>query len=312
MRFKGLDLNLLVAFDLLLEERSVSRAAERLNLSQPAMSSALGRLRDYFRDDILVSHGKRMFPTAYAESLVPQIRESLRGLESLIATSQSFDPATSHRNFRITGSDYITAALLVPLVTRLAEISPNIRLDISLPTDNSGQQLDEGKIDLLLTPEMFISGDHPADLLFEERHVVAGWSGNALLEGPVTEQAFFESGHVAVALGNQRVLSFGDRQIELLGGTRHIEVTAASFTMVPWLLQNTHRLAVMHERLALAMARHLPIRHADLPFELPPMREMAQFHTARRHDAGLKWFREELKAAASASPISTLDADPSK
>jgi glyoxylase-like metal-dependent hydrolase (beta-lactamase superfamily II) len=127
MRFKGLDLNLLVALDTLVETRSVSRSAERMNLSQPAMSSALGRLRDYFKDDILVSHGKRMHPTAYAESLLPQVREALRGIEALIGTSTQFDPATSPRTFRLIASDYITAALVVPLVARLSEVAPNVR-----------------------------------------------------------------------------------------------------------------------------------------------------------------------------------------
>src|SRR5687768_16369244 len=104
MRFKGLDLNLLMAFDTLLHTRSVSRAADRMHLSQAAMSSALGRLRDYFGDQILVVQGKRMYPTAFAASLVPQIRECLRQVEAVIATSPTFDPATSARSFRIVGS----------------------------------------------------------------------------------------------------------------------------------------------------------------------------------------------------------------
>lgn len=108
MRFKGLDLNLLLAFDTLLHTRSVSRAADRMHLSQAAMSSALGRLREYFGDEILIVQGKRMYPTAFAESLVPRVKECLRRVKDVISTSPTFDPGTSERTFRIVVSDYIT------------------------------------------------------------------------------------------------------------------------------------------------------------------------------------------------------------
>ena len=124
MNLRQIDLNLLVAFNVLIETRSVSRAAEVLHLSQPAMSAALGRLRDYFGDDLLVLQGKRMFPTAYAESLVPMVQETLRQIDTLISTSTSFDPATSQRTFRLFASDYITAAIIAPLSRRLASSAP--------------------------------------------------------------------------------------------------------------------------------------------------------------------------------------------
>lgn len=301
MRFKGLDLNLLVALDALVETRSVSRSAERMNLSQPAMSSALGRLRDYFGDDILVAHGKRMYPTAYAESLLPQVRESLRTIEALIGTSTQFDPATSQRTFRLIASDYITAAVVVPLVTRLSEIAPNVRIEILLPTDQSQQQIEQGIVDLLVTPEDFISRDLPADLLCEERHVIVGWKGNPLFARKVTADDIYATGHVCVAMGNQRTLAYGDHHLELMGRQRNVEVTASSFTMVPWLLLNTMRVALMHERLARAMAVHFPIAFAPLPFPFPIMREMAQYHHARAADGGLTWLRQQMREIAEES-----------
>ena len=121
MRFKGLDLNLLVAFDVLMATRSVSRAAERLHLSQPAMSAALARLRDYFGDELLVLQGKRMHPTAFADDLMPQVRDCLQRVESMLATSPNFDPATSQRSFTIVTSDYVLASIIVPLVAELSD-----------------------------------------------------------------------------------------------------------------------------------------------------------------------------------------------
>ena len=294
MRFRGLDLNLLAAFDTLMSLRSVSAAARQMNLSQPAMSAALGRLRDYFGDDILVANGKRMYPTAYAESLIPQVRECLQQVETLIGISTVFDPATSHRVFRIITSDYITAAIIVPLVARLAEIAPNVRLELILPTDNSPDQVAQGRVDLLITPEDFISREQPSELLFEEQHVVVGWDRNPIFDKDLTERDLLSAGHVGVQLGNLQTASFADRQLDLLGKSRRVEVVTSSFTTVPWLLRGTMRLALMHERLAIRMMELFPIRTAPLPFDFPIMREMIQFHRARANDEGLVWLRSEL------------------
>src|SRR5271165_3111161 len=147
MRFKGLDLNLLVAFDTLLQCRSVTRAAERLHLSQAAMSAALGRLRGFFSDEILVVHGKRMYPTAFAQNLVPQVQEFLRQIDAMLITSSDFDPASSQRIFRLVASDYIAAVVLVPLITRLAISAPGIRIDVVLPDDTVLRQLENGDVD---------------------------------------------------------------------------------------------------------------------------------------------------------------------
>lgn len=299
MRFKGLDLNLLVAFQALLEERNVSRAAERLNLSQPAMSAALARLRDYFGDRILVAQGRRMYPTAFAETLLPQVQEALGGIETLIATSQSFDPANSQRTFRLAASDYITVSVLVPLISALARQAPGVRIDLQLPDEGSARALDAGEIDLLLTPDLFTHPNHPADLLFEERHVIVGWAENPIFRETVTEEAFYAAGHVTVAFGTHRALAFADRELERLGRPRRVEVVAPSFTTVAWLLLGTQRLALMHERLARSIEHQFAIATAPLPFEFPPMREMAQYHSARAEDDGLRWIRQELAHAAS-------------
>lgn len=304
MRFKGLDLNLLVAFDALMDTRSVSRAAEQLNLSQPAMSAALARLREYFGDDILVAHGKRMHPTAYAESLLPQVQELLSQADMLIATSTVFDPATSQRTFKVVASDYVTAAILAPLVRQLAVVAPEVRIEIVAPDERSDEMLDRGVVDAIITPAEFIISDHPTELLFEEMHVVVGCATNpSFKRGRISEADFMRAGHVGVTMGSTRAITFGDRQLEMMGRSRRVEIVAASFTIVPWLLIGTPRLAAMHERLAVAMKRHFSITHAPMPFEFPVMREMLQVHRARTADNGLAWLRDQLKAAAETKPI---------
>ena len=301
MRFKGLDLNLLVAFNTLLELRSVTRAAERLHLSQAAMSAALSRLREYFADEILIVHGKRLYPTAFAQNLIPQVQACLRHIDGMLVTSSSFDPRCSQRVFRVVGSDYITAVVLAPLIARLARIAPGVRTEIVLPSDTVREQIENGDIDLLVTPSDYVSPDLPMELLYEEEHVVAGWKHNADLKADMTEEAFFAASHVSVVIGNRRTLSYADRILDSMGKPRRIEVIAPSFTVLPWLLLGTPRIAVMHKRLVRAMTERFDIVSYPLPCPIPPLREMVQYHFTRSTDAGLTWFRQELAAAAQSS-----------
>ena len=298
MRFKGLDLNLLVALDALLATRSVTAAGRRLNLSQPAMSAALARLRDYFHDKILVSDGNRMQLTTYAEALAPRLKTQLQGLDVLLARSDGFEPASAERTFSIIATDYITAVVLAPLMGGLEADAPGLRFEISTPYDDSAEQLAQGNVDLLITPDAFVHPDHPVELLFEERQVLVGWSGNPLFRRALTEEDVFNYGHVAVSFGRQRTASFADRQLALLGKARRIEATAPTFMAAPWLLRGTNRIAFMHERLARAMAESFPIAIAEIPFAFPVMREMVQHHRARSADDGLAWLRSRLAMVA--------------
>jgi DNA-binding transcriptional LysR family regulator len=263
------------------------------------MSAALARLREYFGDELLILQGKRMHPTAFADDLMPQVRDSLLGLEAMLAKSPNFDPATSQRSFRIVTSDYTLASLIVSLVAELAAEAPGIRIDCQLPHANTVQDLDEGKIDITITPDYVIGGNHPAYVLYEEPQLVAGWKDNPVLAGgKITEEAFFAAGHVAVLPGNGLTLSYADRELELMGKPRKIEATAAFFTAVPWLIEGTSRLAVMHHRLARKLEGRFAIVTAPLPFEMPPMKQMLCYHAGRKDDAGLTWLRTKIERIA--------------
>lgn len=298
MRFRGLDLNLLVVFEGLMQTHSVSAAARQMHLSQPAMSAALSRLRDYFGDPLLVSHGKRMYPTAFAESLAPLVRESLGGIETLLSTSAAFDPRSSQRVFKVIASDYVVAAIIAPLLTRLVVEAPAITVQLISPSEHSTPLIAAGKADLMISPREFLSQDHPTEVLFEEQHVVAGWSDNDLLSRALDEKHFLAAGHVAIAIGTLSNAAFADRHLALMGKHRRIEVSASSFTTVPWLLIGTQRLAVMHERLARAAAQMFPMAYQPLPFAFPVMEELVQFHQTRATDEGLSWLRSQLRTAA--------------
>ncbi len=299
MRLDNFDLNLLVAFEALLEERSVTRAAQRLNVTQSAMSASLKRLRESFQDEILILHGKKMIPTQHALTLAPEVSATLMRLKTLIATGTGFDPETSRRRFYINASDYITTVLLVPLIESLQIQAPGVRLNLSLPNTNSTKRLEAGEIDLIMTPEEFLKTDHPCELLFEERHVVVGSRGNPALENTLSVERFLACGHVSVRISNQD--SYIEAILRRLAPGRRIEVAAQSFIQVPWLLRGTQRLAVMHERLAKVSSPVFDLAMVEAPYDLPAMREMMQHHVSRTHDAGLTWLRQQIRNFADRS-----------
>jgi DNA-binding transcriptional LysR family regulator len=296
VRFKRFDLNLLVVLEALLKEHNVSHAARKLNMSQPALSTALGRLRAYFNDPILVQHGRRMVPTAHAQGLCPLVVKALADLEALLSTSTVFDPAVSQRTFRICASDYLTTVLLAPLLEDLARSAPHVRVVISAPSPEGITRLERGEIEFLVSPEQYMSKDHPKKLLFAEAHVVVGWKRNPVFRAPLTQEVFFKQPHVAIVLSHTQV--FAEREMGTLAHKRRVEVTASSFLAVPSLLPNTRRLALMPERLARIMSKRLPLATAPLPFQLPLMREMVQYHAVRESDGGMQWFLQRMREHA--------------
>lgn len=178
MRFNHLDLNLLVALDVLLEEQNITRAAERLHMTQSATSGVLGRLRSYFEDELLVQVGRKMQPTNYALELAKPVREVLLTIQSSITAKPVFDPATSKRHFRLVTSDYLISVLFAQVIQKIHQEAPNITFEMLGPSDNSGELLVRGEVDLMIVPERYTIDGHPSKLLFEEEHVCVVWQGN--------------------------------------------------------------------------------------------------------------------------------------
>lgn len=298
MRFGRLDLNLLVALDALLTERSVSLAADRLCLSQSATSSALGRLRDYFGDELLVVRGRQMVLTARAEELAEPVRAVLEQVRTTIAIAPQFDPATSDRQIRLMASDYSTEVLLSKVLLELEREAPGIRFEIQPMNDFPVDSIERNQIDLLLTIDFAISPDHPSMILFEDDHVVVGWKDNPAMQGQMTRAMYFEMGHVTSRFGKSRIPAFEDAFMRRQKQGRRVEVVAPTFLSVPGLIIGTNRIATLHRRLAKRMAKTLPIVWCELPFDVPPIREALQWHITNNNDASLRWVIERIAAMA--------------
>ncbi|XJJ66991.1 LysR family transcriptional regulator [Novosphingobium sp. BL-8A] len=298
MRFGRLDLNLLVALDALLTERSVSLAADKLCLSQSATSSALGRLREYFGDELLVVKGRNMILTARAEELIEPVRAVLEQIRATITVAPPFDPATAERQIRIMASDYSTQVLLADAISEISREAPGIRFEIQPMHETPVDALERGYIDLLLTIDYAISTDHPSQILFEDDYVVLGWDGNPAMQGPMTRELYFELGHVTARFGKARVAAFDDWFMRRQKQQRRVEVVAPSFLSIVGLVMNSNRIATVHRRMAEIFMRNLPLVMREMPFSFPPIREAIQWHISNNNDAGLRWVVEKLDAVA--------------
>jgi len=305
MRFDRLDLNLLVALDALLSERSVSLAADRICLSQSATSSALGRLRDYFADDLLVQKGRQMVLTSRAEGLVEPVRAVLEQIRATIAVQPPFDPATSDRTIRIMASDYMTGVLLASVLTELEKVAPNMRFEIQPLSESVVESLERGFVDLLLTIDYAISPDHPSQILFNDDYVVVGWNQNPAMAGPMTQELYLSLGHVTARFGRARVSAFEDWFMRRQKRQRRIEVAAPSFASIPGFLIGSNRIATMHRRLATRVADYLPLTIREVPMEIPPIREAVQWHISSNNDPAIRWLVEALSSFANLSELNS-------
>ena len=298
MRFKGLDLNLLQALDILIDRGSVTRAAEQLHISQPAISAALTRLRHHFDDPLLVQHGKQMIPTSFALRLQPGLKALLGEIDALISTPARFHPASSTRTFHIMASDFILVAVLSDILPMLEAAAPGIRLVISPPVDQANQMLEAGELDLLITPRNYVSDKHPVVPFFEEQHVVAGWNDNPLMARPITVEDLSSASFISVQMGRAVSTSFANNELKQMGITINSALTTSTFAVVPPLLIGTSKLAILHEKFVRKAARYLPIRYWPLPVSIPVMQEMIQCHRARADDQGIVWLIAQFQSWA--------------
>lgn len=287
MRFDGLDLNLLVALEALIEERNVSNAARRLHLTQPAVTGALNRLRDYFQDDLLVLQGRRMQPTPKAEALSGPVKRALLQIRGEITRAGEFVPATSSRHFLIIASDYVYTIALANVLARCSTIAPGVTFEVIPPSSAAGERLERAEVDLCITVKPYASPRYPTRDLWRDTDVIISWDGAGYTA--ITEDVFFEAGHAVSTFGPDRRPSVTDHHVTSLGRERRIEVLLPSFGDLCHAVVGTRRLATMHRRYAEYLARQFPIVIHE-PWEpFPEIVETAQWHKVRDSDTGVQW-----------------------
>jgi DNA-binding transcriptional LysR family regulator len=298
MDFAGLDLNLLVALDALIAEKNVSRAGERLHLSQSATSGALARLRKAFHDPLLVQIGRRMALTPLAEGLADPVRDFLLQAEAILNNNPAFDPGASTRTFRMMMSDYVETVLMTEALARIEKLAPHVKVELISNVESGFSELERGEIDLAITPTKYLLANHPSERLFEDDFTCIVWAGNTQVGRKVSRETYLSLGHVVVRFGKQQEIpTFDQWFIERFGHERRIEVVTTAFNLVPQLLIGSSRIATLHRRLAKFYERYLPLRLVEVPIGIPRFEESMQWHRSRDRDPAVIWLRSVLKGA---------------
>jgi LysR family nod box-dependent transcriptional activator len=299
MNLRQIDLNLLVALDALLTERNVTRAGERLSLSQSAMSGALAKLRLIFDDELLVRVGRKLVLTAYAEEIAAPVRQCLQQLEDLLNARRAFEPQVENRVFRIAATDYAVLLMLAPLVKRLAEIAPGISVQFVKLDTASRERMADGDIDFSIMPEGVEAGLPSMDL-FKDPWVCILWDKHQSIGARLTLEEFMAQPHMAFNIGDEGHASVADEHLVRQGYRRNIVATTASFTNAPFLLQGTTMLTMVPRRLAERMREAARIRLLDIPVEVPPLAEKLIWNPRFTQSQPHQWMRGLLSEIAAA------------
>ncbi|MHC5654185.1 LysR family transcriptional regulator [Stappia sp. ICDLI1TA098] len=297
MNISSVDLNLLVAFDALISERNVTRAARRVGLTQPAMSNALARLRALFDDELFVRSGRGMEPTARAQTLAPLLNDALRRIEQALAPALDFAPEQIDRIVRIAMTDNSMAVLLVDLIERLRRDAPRLDMHI-MGTRPSGMtpMLDDGEIDLAVGVGNDLEARHRSRTLYTDRLVGVARRGRFGPQGPTLDQ-FLAAEHVVVAPrgGAGGVV---DRALAAKGLRRRVLLTLPQFIFAPYAAAQVDLVACLPARIALAKAELLGLEIFEPPVELPDFTVALIWHGRDDADPAHQWLRETVAEVA--------------
>src|SRR5690348_2990991 len=295
MNVQDIDQNLLRAFDAVLQEKSVTGAAARLRLTQPAVSNALSRLRALFDDPLFVRTPGGMDATPFARELGEPVRQALALLESALAHGPGFDPATSTRAFRFYMSDLGQIEFLPPLVERALKLAPSVRLEaLALEVEGIAEALGAGTLDLAVG---FLPGLGPPvrrRALFRDPYVCLMRAGHPLAQKKFTRKAFLAASHALVSYrGGHRVI---EEALERAGLGRRIALRVPHFTVVPMVLERSDLILTLPARVARVYEHRAGLKSLPLPLPLPPAEVAAHWHERFEADPGGRWLREQVRA----------------
>ena len=302
MRFNRFDLNLLVVLDALLSERNITRAGEKVFLSQSATSGALSRLREYFDDPLLVQVGRKMVLTPLGESLIPQVRELLMKIQTTLESRPDLDIAHAQRQLTMVMSDYPVTILMPEVLRRAAEQAPGIMFETMAPTNAPIEEMEQGNADFLMLPSNFLSPDHPSVDLFEEDFVIICWSENRTVGDSLDMEQYCALGHVLAQFGSKRRPSVDSWMMKRGGIERRVEVTVNTFSAIPQCVVGTQRIATIHRRLAQQWAQYLPIRILEAPMEIPSFKWGLQWHEMHNVDPVTQWVKDLIVTCSQELP----------
>jgi DNA-binding transcriptional LysR family regulator len=301
MNIRDVDLNLLVALDALLAERNVSRAAQRLHLSQPAASALLARLRDLFDDPLLLRSARGMLPTPRALELLGPVRKVLDEIGAIVQPRAAFDAASAVHTFTLSASDYVEYALLPKLVDYLEHKAPGVLLEVRpLDLQSVGEQMESGEVDLCVTGlQNAMPGLH-ARPLYQERVVSVVRRDHPGVGERLTLDRFCSLEHIQVLVRGSGLSARIDAALAALGRKRHARLAVPHFLLVPEMVARSDMISTLPERLARGYAKKLRIFEPPLDIEGFTVGEI--WHERNQRDPAQQWLRDVLHELAQQPP----------
>ncbi|MGA3825382.1 LysR family transcriptional regulator [Pseudomonas chlororaphis] len=292
---RRLDINLLLTLDVLLAEHNVTRAAQRLNLSQPSVSVHLAKLREIFGDPLLLPGPRGMRPTARADELREPLRRALEALELAVSPASPFDPGAAANTWSVSASDYGESTVILPALAGLRATAPGTRLAVlELEPGRLVRQAEQGSIDLAL----HTSEDSPPGLrrrvLFSERYVLVGRAGHPRLQRRPSLAQFGKLEHVVVSPDGGGFHGVTDSALGEVGLTRRVVLSVPHFLFVLSALASTDLVAMLPARLV----RDNPaLKVVEPPLEVPGYEMAMLWHERCHRDPAHQWLREFIVAS---------------
>jgi len=295
----AIDLNLLVAFESLLEQRNVTKAAEQLQIGQPAMSAALSRLRILFDDELFVRLGRQMEPTLKAQAIAPSILAALQQIRQTFASNQAFEPMSSDRTFAIGSSDYTSFVLVPPLLELSRQTAPSINFRmIGFEKDSIGDLLEQGVIDVALGVFVDPPRKTQREPIFEEQFVgIARQQHPAVKQGTMSLETFAQLSH---ALGTLRRDTTGaiDQVLKEQNLKRRIAFTTPHMMVLPFVIASSDLVAALPRRIALQLAAVCNLTIFELPVKTKPWMVSMLWSALSNEDEANCWLRNAIKTIA--------------
>ncbi|SNY66925.1 LysR family transcriptional regulator [Enterobacter sp. CC120223-11] len=288
---KSLDLNLLRALDALLDERSVTRAAARLSLTQPAVSGMLTRLRDAFDDPLFVRAPHGMVPTLRAQALAAPIKQVLADIDTLLQPAR-FDPLTATMTWTIAATDYALKAVIVPFIAALEQRAPGIRVRVvAVEAEKLFAQAESGDIDVALLTPHSTPGELHGRALYEEEFVCLLRNAHPDAHEPLSLDRFCALEHVLVSWQGDSFRGITDDALAAIGRERRVGLSVSSFLVVPEVLAVSEMIAVVPRRLASATEGFSLLAP---PLPIPGFTKSMAWHERSHRDPAHQWLRALL------------------
>jgi DNA-binding transcriptional LysR family regulator len=303
MNLNAMDLNLLLAFEALMEERSVTRAARRIGLSQPAMSNALARLRRTFNDQLLARATDGLAPTPVAQALIGPVHAALMQLRAALEEKPAFNPAVSQHTFHLLANDYAEIVLLAPLLAELRATAPGINLRVYRPRSvfkppPPASLSDSFDLAIGFFPDsLALDASVHCALLWEENNVCIASARHPAIRGKLRLKQYVAAEHVAVFYKSQGP-GIIDTLLAEKGLVRRPVVRVPHFASVPFIVARTDLIATVPERLAQQFSKQLKLQVLPAPVQIPPFRLTMLWHARRHADPAHQWLRSFIMAAA--------------